>query len=81
MFPAGNRKPSGRTPIGVECSRGAAIGAANGALLAVFAGAALPVVVIASAGASAVGALIALLVWSGSSEAPEDPVLPPSNDS
>lgn len=61
----------------MECQRGAAVGAFSGAIMATFAGATPLVGVLAAASASAVGALIALLIWSASAEAPEDDVLPP----
>ncbi|MGE5468543.1 MAG: hypothetical protein ACM3Y9_14050 [Ignavibacteria bacterium] len=72
-----HRKPAPPAPVGTECSRGAAIGAANGIILALLGGATPAVTVMAAAGASAVGALIALLLWSASAAAPEDRVLPP----
>jgi hypothetical protein len=62
---------------GIECRRGAAIGGANGLLWAIVAGGALPIALLAAAGGGAVGALIALLIWSASGELPEDRVLPP----
>jgi hypothetical protein len=55
------------------------IGLANGAILALIGGAAAPTVLLSAAGAGVVGALIALLIWSGSGGIPEDPVVPPGN--
>jgi hypothetical protein len=69
--------PQNASTSSTECRRGAAIGGANGLLLALLAGGAPSLALLAAAGGSVVGALIALLIWSGSGALPEDPVLPP----
>lgn len=74
-----NRK-SGRHFVKAECGRGAVLGAVSGLMMAAVGGATVPVCFLAAGGTSAVGALIALLVWSASGDAPEDPVLPPRED-
>ena len=65
------------TRAGTECCRGAIIGAANGAVLAAFGDASAPLSLLAAAGASMVGALIALLIWSASSSVPDEAIRPP----
>lgn len=80
MASTANPKPPTSTRAGSECCRGVIIGMANGVILALIGGAAAPTVMLSAVGAGAVGALIALLVWSGSGGAPEEPVLPPRNE-
>ena len=80
MVSAENRKPAPSVRAGTECRRGATIGAANGLILAAIGGAAPHIALAAAAGAGVVGALIALLVWSGSADVAEDPVLPPRDN-
>jgi hypothetical protein len=75
-----NRKTPAPLQAGTECCRGAIIGAANGTVLSVLGGAGVPVTLLAAAAASAVGALIGLLIWSASAAVPEEPVLPPRDD-
>lgn len=65
---------------GSECGRGAVLGAVSGLTMAGIGGATIPICVLVAGCASALGALIALLVWSASCDVPEDPVLPPRED-
>lgn len=74
-----NRKPP-QLSAGTECTRGAAIGAASGFVFAGFGGATTGAMLLTAAATCAVGALIALLFWSASEGAPEDPVLPPRDE-
>jgi hypothetical protein len=63
--------------LGKECGRGVAMGGASGLLLAAIAGASPAVALLAVLGGCAAGALIGVLLWSGSDAAPEDRVPPP----
>lgn len=72
------RKPRA-SGAALECRNGAAIGGVNGLLLTIIAGVAPQFALLGAAGGSALGALIALLIWSASGELPEDPVLPPDD--
>ncbi len=67
----------GSQPAGKECTRGVAVGTANGLAMAVLAGAPPLIALLAAAGGGALGALIALLIWAGSDGLHEDPVVPP----
>lgn len=75
-----HQKPSPPSQAASECRRGAAIGAANGLILAMIGDLTLPVQLLAAVGAGGVGALIGLLLWSSSGSLAEDPVLPPRDD-
>lgn len=83
------RNASGRSPtwpgssskageVGQEILQGAAVGFAASLLLAWLSSGSLLIFEIAAIWGSAVGALIGLLLWVGSDDVPEDPILPPS---
>lgn len=75
-----NRKSGATAQAGTECSRGAAVGALNGLILAAIAGATPATGLLATLAAGAVGALIGLLLYSSSVEVAEERVLPPRDD-
>lgn len=65
--------------LGRECGCSVAIGGANGLFWATLAGASPALALAAALGGGAVGALIGLLLWSGSDTLPEDRVPPPED--
>lgn len=75
-----DRKPQAAAQAGPECTRGAAVGALNGLVLAAVAGATPATGLLATVVAGAVGALIGLLLWSSSVEVADEHVPPPDDD-
>lgn len=67
-----------RLPLAGEVRRGASVGCVGGTALVVVTGGSLALLPLAVMGGSAAGALIGLLLWCGSAEEHQDPVVPPS---
>lgn len=79
LRPAPRRsRRSGRAPVPlrVEVRRGAMVGGCSGFVWAVMLGGSFWLALCAAAGCGTVGALLGVLLWSGSEAIPEDPVVP-----
>lgn len=68
---------SSRLPLVGEVLRSTCLGCTGCAVATLAAGGTLPLLPVAAISGSAAGALIGLLLWCGSSDEHEDPVVPP----
>jgi hypothetical protein len=81
MFPQRVRQIERRDPfarLGTEIAQGAVVGTAFAVGLALWFAAAHALVLFAAMGGALGGAIIALVVWVGDADLPEDPILPVS---